>query len=112
MVDIHAHLTLFPFNRGEDLWYHCPVGLNEEGDDLPKFTQSDLISAYHGRVNVIVNALYPLEKGFLILNILVEENWLILPLTKYLGSLMRGLIMFKRININILKIYRMSINCY
>lgn len=64
MVDIHAHLTLLPFNRGEDLWYHCPVGLNEEGDDLPKFTQSDLISAYHGRVNVIVYALYPLEKGF------------------------------------------------
>lgn len=80
-VDIHCHPFAKPFGRSQpgsrqshnrndktSLWHHDPPTLADKLINfvatLTRFRQADLTASSRGNVRVVVNSLYPLERGF------------------------------------------------
>lgn len=80
-VDIHCHPHSKPFgqsqpggkqspdrNKNASVWFHDPPTLLDKLTNfalsLTRFRQSDLTASGRGNVRVLVNSLYPLERGF------------------------------------------------
>lgn len=80
-VDIHCHPHSKPFGQSQpgskhnanlnhttSVWHHDPPTLLDKLTNfalsLTRFRQSDLTASGRGNVRVLVNSLYPLERGF------------------------------------------------
>ncbi len=80
-VDIHCHPHSKPFGQSQptgkhnanlnhitSVWHHDPPTLPDKLTNfslsLTRFRQSDLTASGRGNVRVLVNSLYPLERGF------------------------------------------------
>jgi microsomal dipeptidase-like Zn-dependent dipeptidase len=66
-VDLHSHITLFPYNLGkenkEGMLYSKNPLIRE--DLAPNYTQTDIPKMVNGGVRIVFAALYPIEKGFM-----------------------------------------------
>ncbi|QJW91108.1 peptidase M19 [Spirosoma taeanense] len=80
-VDIHCHPYSKPFGQSQpkshqspsrdnrtSIWHHDPPTLLDKLQNfiltLTRFRQADLTASGRGNVRVVVNSLYPLERGF------------------------------------------------
>lgn len=80
IFDLHAHVSLQPFHRlvndgglkkpDPNHWTLHRKKSNEVVEvfgDVPEYSQTNLDSAINGEVYCIVNSLYPIEKGFVVM---------------------------------------------
>lgn len=66
-VDLHSHITLYPYNMGKvntKGMLYCKNPLIKE-DLAPNYTQSDIEKMVNGNVRIVFASLYPIEIGFM-----------------------------------------------
>jgi len=66
-VDLHSHITLYPYNMGNENtkgMLYCKNPKIKE-DIAPNYTQSDVEKMANGGVRIVFASLYPVEIGFM-----------------------------------------------